>query len=575
MPIVKSFSKGSIRGHGRNRLVWTALGPSISSTGLDSSGVTGSYTFDPQSTTKQVINITGSRFTNVNRVTFSRGGTIYFDQSVVSKVSFDTGLDNTGQLLSDTLIKIQIPLYNAGGNGLPSSWNGSSMVDVTLTLYDSVYSSTGTAAVRIYFKPEWQTASGLLATIPVGGTTPYMLDDTLSTSVEAQDGNSQAVAITYSRVSGSFPSGITLNSSTGAITGNPSNIIGTAEVNGSTTYNFTIRATSSADSSLYADRSFSLLQQADFPPIFVKATNGGDDPPGADPFVFDDKTEGQGWSAGQNIEDIIYSSGKDSYDHPQYPSDAYKFELVSGSVPTGLTFEGSTDFNDNVEGWSATGTIGQVSSDTTYNWTVRATTPSGRTRNQNYQITILDVPTQSATVGITPKYYPTIAGTGTTWRLTFCSPRNPNVGTFGDPCHTNISGGVLTVTQNISIEPNTTTGGVNAWEFNWGDYSNWCVGGGTPGGGGAQWGNITITRVSRTGSFTGTISESGTDFPTSNGQSVTFSNNAGDYGFLYWNADLTATAVGSYTLTWTYNVTSVNVSQIVSVINVTCQASVS
>lgn len=565
MPLVKTFSKNSVRGHGRNRTVWTPLGPSISSTGIDTSGVTGSYTFDPNSGTKPVINISGSRFTNVNRVTYSRGGVVYFDESVITKASFDSSLDNTGQRLSDSLIKIQIPLYNAGSNGLPSSWNGSAFVDITLTLYDGLYGSTGTSTLRIYFKPYWQTASGQLGSnIPVGGTTPFMQDDTVNVSVQAEDGNSQSIALTYSRISGSFPSGVSLNTSTGQISGNPSNINGRDTDDDSQTWSFTIRATSSADTNLYADRTFNLYQQADFSPHFDKPTGYGSVIPGPNPFVFDDKDEGDGWNAGQNIEDRIVSVGKNSYLFPGYPSDAYKFELISGSIPAGLEFQGSTDFNDYVDGWSATGYLGAVAADTTYNWTVRATTPSGKTRNQQYQITVLNsAPVYpNASLGIESRYYTTISPPH--WKMTFCSPASASPG-GGTACHVNISGGLLSVTANIQYKNGSPGLGVDYWYFVAGDYSNDCAGNS-----GSTYGQLTITRTSRTGSFGGTISEPNTDFPTTNGQSITYTADSGQYKFIYWGVDWAPTTNGSYTVVWNYSVSGcANVTAIRVTYNVT------
>ena len=90
--------------------------------------------------------------------------------------------------------------------------------------------------------PTWVTASGTLATV----------EETfaVSTSVSATDPDTSAT-IAYSVTSGSLPSGVTLNSSTGAITGNAPN------VGGDTTYTFTITATDNAGNT--SARAFSIV----------------------------------------------------------------------------------------------------------------------------------------------------------------------------------------------------------------------------------------------------------------------------------------------------------------------------
>jgi hypothetical protein len=91
--------------------------------------------------------------------------------------------------------------------------------------------------------PTWTTAAG-----QIGGT--IYKTNAVSTSVAATDPDSGAT-IAYSIVSGALPSGLSLNTSTGAITG-------TAPVVASdTTYNFTIRVTDNAGNT--ADRAFSMV----------------------------------------------------------------------------------------------------------------------------------------------------------------------------------------------------------------------------------------------------------------------------------------------------------------------------
>ena len=94
--------------------------------------------------------------------------------------------------------------------------------------------------------PAWTTAAGSLGT--------YYDGVTVSTSVVATDPDA-AATITYSIASGSLPTGLSLNSSNGSITGTISPISSV-----STTFNFTIRASDNAGNN--TDRAFSMLVNA-------------------------------------------------------------------------------------------------------------------------------------------------------------------------------------------------------------------------------------------------------------------------------------------------------------------------
>lgn len=105
---------------------------------------------------------------------------------------------------------------------------------------------TGTLAdqINVDSSPTWSTASGSLGTVfdSLRGST------TLTATATDADGDT----ITYSVQSGSLPSGASLNSSTGAITG--FNAVGS-----DTTSNFTLRA---AANSKTVDRAFSIVVKA-------------------------------------------------------------------------------------------------------------------------------------------------------------------------------------------------------------------------------------------------------------------------------------------------------------------------
>jgi hypothetical protein len=106
--------------------------------------------------------------------------------------------------------------------------------------------------------PGWVTAAG-----QIGGT--IYRNGSVSVTVSATDPDSGAT-VTYSVLSGALPSGLSLNSSTGAITGTA------PDVGSDTTYNFTLRATDNAGNT--SDRAFSMiiLQGAPGAPTIGTAT---------------------------------------------------------------------------------------------------------------------------------------------------------------------------------------------------------------------------------------------------------------------------------------------------------------
>ena len=103
--------------------------------------------------------------------------------------------------------------------------------------------------------PSWTTAAGNL------GIIYDSMRAITSLQVSATDPDNNAT-ISYSVVSGALPTGMTLNSSTGAITGTAN------AVASDTTYNFTIRATDNAGNS-DSDRAFSCIVKAPIVQSFI------------------------------------------------------------------------------------------------------------------------------------------------------------------------------------------------------------------------------------------------------------------------------------------------------------------
>lgn len=103
---------------------------------------------------------------------------------------------------------------------------------------DGLAGRSSTALLTVSDAPTWSTAAGSLGSMAAGDAANFTI---------AATGDS---TIAYSIASGALPGGLSLNTSTGAITGTESGA--TAE----TTYNFTARATDAEAQT--ADRAFSI-----------------------------------------------------------------------------------------------------------------------------------------------------------------------------------------------------------------------------------------------------------------------------------------------------------------------------
>ena len=100
--------------------------------------------------------------------------------------------------------------------------------------------------INIDVSPAWSTASGSLGEV-------Y---EDFSSSVSATATDADGDTVSYSIQSGSLPTGLSLNSSTGAITGTPN--VNDSYASGGVTHNFTLRATANSKT---ADRAFSILRK--------------------------------------------------------------------------------------------------------------------------------------------------------------------------------------------------------------------------------------------------------------------------------------------------------------------------
>ena len=114
---------------------------------------------------------------------------------------------------------------------------------------DGLAVRSSTALLTVSDAPTWSTSAGSLGSVAQG--------ESFSTTLSASSDS----AVTYSKTSGTFPTGITLDANTGVLSGTESGS-DTSE----TTYNFTITATDAESQT--ADRAFSIT-------VTVGINNGG------------------------------------------------------------------------------------------------------------------------------------------------------------------------------------------------------------------------------------------------------------------------------------------------------------
>lgn len=156
----------------------------------------------------------------------------------------------------------------------------------------------------------------------------------------------------FSLQSGSLPAGLSLNTSTGVISGTASG------VSSNTTYTFSIRATDADGDTTDQNYSWQVT-------IVIPTTTGG---------TVTITSVGEGASASYNVNtNFSFSAG----------SVFGAFSLQSGSLPSGLSLNTSSGV--------ISGTSGNVSSNTTASFVIRGADAEGHTVDQSYQWTITNV----------------------------------------------------------------------------------------------------------------------------------------------------------------------------------------
>ena len=225
-------------------------------------------------TTAKILdaNVTNAKLTNssitINASAVALGGTVTIGETkpTITSVSPDTITNSqTSITITGTNFVNGINVEAIATNGAivqadTVTFNSATSVSAAFTITkDGTYYlrlenpdgnavRSSTALLTVSDAPTWSTAAGSLGSMAAGSTANFTIAATSDS------------AITYSITSGALPGGLSLNSSTGAITGTESGA--TAE----TTYNFTARATDAEAQT--ADRAFSIT-------VTVGINNGG------------------------------------------------------------------------------------------------------------------------------------------------------------------------------------------------------------------------------------------------------------------------------------------------------------
>jgi beta-lactam-binding protein with PASTA domain len=254
----------------------------------------------------------------------SSGSTVFITvYSFNPPVWIDNVISNTftvGTSYSDSVSATNSPTYSISSGSLPAG----------ISLNSSSGAITGTPTTPQGYSFTIRAANGDGAvTVSYSGNTgspPVWVDQTLGSFLQGR-GYSDAVSATnsptYTISAGSLPAGISLNSSTGAVTGTPS---------GSGSYSFTIQASNSSGTIT-----------ASFSGSIVLVPNWTDN------------------TLGTVINGVAFSDGVSATNSPSY-------SVTSGSLPAGLSLNSSTGA---VTG-TPTGSVG-----TAYSFTITATNAQG------------------------------------------------------------------------------------------------------------------------------------------------------------------------------------------------------
>ena len=275
-----------------------------------------------------------------------------------------------------------------------------------MSIISSLSSGRGFGKTGVVVPPVWATASGSLGT--------QFENTAFSSTVSA---SSPTGAVAYSIVSGSLPGGLSLNGSTGAITG-------TLALTATTTFNFTLGATVFG---VQTTRAFS---------ITVNTTSVS-------------------WNtASGNLVTQFEATSVSTNPTASVTTGSPTYSLVSGSLPGGLSL--------NTSSCAITGTLSNVASSGAVSFTLRATNAAGRTSDQPFSITVNqnNVSWNTGSGRIATWYTETGQSVGVSASVSSGSP-SYSVVSGGVPSNTSLSGATISGTPNgvgdySSSEPSFT-----------------------------------------------------------------------------------------------------------------------
>ena len=255
-----------------------------------------------------VASITGTYLESTNSGTITIQGTNFVSGAIASAI----GTNGAEVLASSTTYNSLVQL-TAIFTGLS---NANEPYDIKVTNPSNLFGMIPDA-LYINANPVWVTTAGSLGT--------FEEQVVVSVSATATDEST----ITYSVTSGALPTGVTLNSSNGLISGTLPNVAS------STTYSFTITA---SDGSNTVPRSFSITSTANLAPV---------------------------WTTAAGTLATIANASRSTFSYSLAATDAENdtltYALVSGSLPPNMTISSSGVIS---------GTTTEVATDTTYSFDV-------------------------------------------------------------------------------------------------------------------------------------------------------------------------------------------------------------
>jgi hypothetical protein len=262
------------------------------------------------SETPGVVSVSGNYPESIGSATLEITGTNFTAGAIASVIGTNGVEINASSTTVNSIVSISAVFAGLSNDNEPYDIKVTNTSNLFGLLPDSLY---------INASPVWQTASGSLGT--------FAEQISMSVSATATDES----AITYSLASGSsLPSGITLNSSSGLISGT------LPDVSTNTTYTFTINASDGSNTSI--PRTFSFVSNA--APVWVTSAE----------------------SLGSFLNNTTITTQALSVTD----SDSISYALASGStLPAGLILSSSTGI--------ISGTLPSVTQNTTYTFTINAT----------------------------------------------------------------------------------------------------------------------------------------------------------------------------------------------------------